>query len=283
MAIRAAQSRPDCALSFLLECTVRLSQLEAPRRLATLTIIAPWLDELDMSSNTAETDPGEVITEHQALSNLVYLAVRFGDDHMEEIKEIFLSFAGAGNTGNSTALVKYLFEQGGRRKSSEFVMHAQRILACFADSEAGDHIFEEICNFVEPSAMAALPETNVQRSPLTSLADLDTLMRSDTTKPQLFSTGQLALLFACQLLPSRTHDEQLGKRLPTLLHVALAHCDHASPALREQSQMAVFQVLRAWICDISNVPAQDAAAVWSAAELKDDFLIPVGNYTVLEG
>ena len=267
MALQIAAIYQDHALAFLADSTTRLSQLEAPRRQATLSILPAWLARLDLASDPSDLKPEELAAEHRALSNLMYLAIRFGDDHLEEIKKVFVSFAGSGQSNNTTALVKFLFEQGGRRRSPEFVAHAERIMACLADSDAGDLIFEEICNFVEPAAMAALPEAEV-RNPATSLTDLDGLMGSPNAAQQTFSTGQLALLFAGQLLPRRLSDVKLGKRLPTLLHVALVHCDHASSALRDPCQSMLFQVLRAWICDVSNVPSEDEAAVWANAELK---------------
>ncbi|ORY25725.1 putative cell polarity protein [Naematelia encephala] len=271
LAMRLADTFADNAPGFLSECTNRLSQLEAPRRQATLSILPPWLEVLEVAAESNRS-PEDATIDHQILSNLMYIAVRFSDDHLDDIQEIFLAFAGSTNSRNTTALVKYLFEQGSKRRSPEFVTHAQRIMACLAQSEAGSDMFEEICNFVEPSAMAALPEADVPPSPMTSLANLDTLMSAPSARSQSFSTGQLALLFAGELLPHQLDDMELSSRLPTLLHIALVHSDHASSALREQCQSVLFQVLRVWICDMSNVPQEDAPAIWSTAELKTNAL-----------
>ncbi|WWD15776.1 hypothetical protein CI109_100199 [Kwoniella shandongensis] len=270
MSTQLAAIYADRAFEFLAECTTRLSQLEAPRRQATLSILAPWMAYLDLASDTSELNPEDAAIEHQALHNLVYLGVRFSDDHLDIVKRILTTFAGseAGHTSNTTALVKFLFEQGGRRKSPDFVAHAQKIMACLAQSSAGDTIFEEICNFVEPSAMAALPEADVPPSPMSSLVNLDTIMSAPSARSQTFSTGQLALLFAGELLPHRLDDIELVQQLPTLLHAAFIHCDHASPVLRDQGQLVFFQVLRSWITDVSNVPTEDAATIWTNAEHK---------------
>ncbi|WWC61281.1 uncharacterized protein I303_103862 [Kwoniella dejecticola CBS 10117] len=279
MSQQLASIYADHAFQFLAECTTRLSQLEAPRRQATLSILRPWVEYLDLASDTSELSPEDAAAEHAALQNLVYLAVRFSDDHLDDIKSIFVSFADAGcahqqssppqnqNT-NTTALMRFLFEQGGKRKSPEFVAHAQRIMACLAQSKAGDTIFDEICNFVEPNAMAALPEADIPPSPMSSLVNLDSLMNAPSSRSQAFSTGQLALIFAGELLPHRLDDIELGKRLPALLHAALIHTDHTSSALRDQAQSVLFQTLRAWMCDLSNVPTGDAAAIWSSTEYK---------------
>ncbi|WWC85329.1 uncharacterized protein L201_000192 [Kwoniella dendrophila CBS 6074] len=280
MSSQLAAMYADHAFEFLAECTTRLSQLEAPRRQATLSILRPWVEYLDLASDTSELSPEDATAENQALQNLVYLSIRFSDDHLEEIKSILVAFADAGfshqpshpqtqeHNTNTTALMKFLFEQGGKRKSPEFVYHAQRIMACLAQSKAGDTIFEEICNFVEPSAMAALPEADIPQSPSSSLVNLDSLMNVPSSRSQTFFTGQLAFIFAGELLPHRLNDIELGKRLPSLLHAALIHADHTSPALRDQAQSVLFQALRSWICDLSNVPASDAAAIWLSTENK---------------
>jgi hypothetical protein len=267
MANRLAEVYSDHALAFLRESSTRLSQLEAPRRQATLSILTPWLSRLDLAPDASDSTPEEMAGDYEALSNLMYLAIRFSDDHLDEIKEIFMSFASNLRSSNTTALVKFLFEQGGKRKSPEFVNHAQRIMACLAQSDAGDMVFEDICNFVEPSAMATVVESDVAPSPMTSLVDLDSLMAATSARQQTFSTGQLALLFASELLPYRLGDIELYRRLPTLLHVALVHSDHSGAVLREQCQGVLFQVLRTWISDTSSVSG-DTNAIWQAAEHK---------------
>lgn len=241
---RLADLYPDCTVAFLAECTARLSQLEAPRRQATLAILPAWLMELELAPDATEQDI--IIETHRALSSLMYVAVRFSDDHLDDVREIFSAFAGHGHGGNTTALLKYLFEQGGRRKSPDFVAHAQRVMACLAPN-AGEVMFDEICNFIEPSAMASLPDSDSPIDPVGSLANLDSLLSASLARHQVYSTGQLALIFAGDILPHRLDDTELMKRLPTMLHVALIHADNSGAPLREQCQAVLFQVLRAWI------------------------------------
>ena len=261
MSLRLAEIYPDNALEFLSECTTRLSQLEAPRRQATLSILPAWMGVLELAPDTTDADISA--QDHRALSNLVYLAVRFSDDHLDEIRQVFLTFAGE-HKGNTTALVKFLFEQGGKRKSPEFVGHAQRIIACLAQSDAAETLFEEIFNFVEPSAMASLSDVDVPLTPAGSLANLDALLSAPSTRSQTFSAGQLALLFSGELLPYRLGDVELSKRLPTLLHVALVHVDNPGPALRDQCQAVLFQVLRAWIASHTSTSPDATASIQSA-------------------
>ncbi|ORX39679.1 cell morphogenesis N-terminal-domain-containing protein [Kockovaella imperatae] len=257
----------DRALDFLTECTARLGQLEAPRRQATLSIIPAWLSHLDLAPDTSMVSDEDAKVEHGALSNLMYLSVRFGDDHLDEIRRIFKSFAESPDSGNTHALTRYLFDQGSRRKSLDFVSHAQRVMACLAQSTAVETMFDDIFSLVEPSAMAALPEANPPPESDSSLVNLDSLFTSHS-KSQVFSTGQLALLFIGELLPLRLGEAELSKRMLTLLHVALIHCDHPGSALRDQCQSIFFQVLRAWTCDTSLVRPDDSRSAWSIAQAK---------------
>lgn len=269
MTNRLANLYPNLAMPFLTECSMRLGHLEAPRRRATLSILPPFLKVLELEADTSQLGPDEIAQDQQALSSLVYLVVRFSDDHLEDIQDIIVSFAGSGRSRNTTALVKFLFEQGAKR-SPEFVQHAQQIIACLAATPAGDIIFEEVYGFVDPSDIATSAHAHVPATPSISLANLDALFTTSArTKP--LSQGQMALLFAGELLPNRLGSPSLSNRLPTLLHVAFIHCDDPNTVLREQAQRVFFQVVRAWLCDLTNIQTADAAdrvALWGAAEIK---------------
>ena len=265
MARRIAPLFADHAVAFLAECTTRLSQLDAPRREATLNILPPWMSEIDLSS-AVDASQEELVLENQALMNLMYISVRFSDDHLLLLKDIIHNFAGTADRRNRTALIRFLFEQGGKRKSPDFVVRAQQIIAFLATCPAGSALFEEIASLIEPSAMAARPEVDVPPSAASSLVNLDSLMT--TSRPETYSTGQLALLFAGELLPFQKVGMDLESFLPTLLHAAIIHSDHASSLVRISAQSLIFQVLRMWICEAGAIPAADAAAFRDVAESK---------------
>lgn len=259
---RLASIYADHALAFLAESVSRLSQLEAPRRTATLSVLPSWMGYIELSVDTSDSSD----LEQHALANIMYLAIRFLNDHLIEVCDVLAAFASAEDTANTTALVKYLFDQGARRRSAEFVLYSQRVLACLSLGEAGEEIFIDICDFIQPDYMA-LSSEEIAPSPHTSLADLDAITSVPPGKGQTFSTGQLALLFAGELLPHRIDDPSISTQLPTLLHVALIHCDSPVGLIREQSQSILFQILRVWICDLSEVTSNNASA-WAVAEHK---------------
>lgn len=265
---RLAEIYADHAMPFLGESVSRLSQLEAPRRAATLSVLPAWMPYIELSVDPAEMSPDQAEIEQRALANIMYLSIRFINDHLMEVSDVLSAFANSGDTANTTALVKYLFEQGAKRRSPEFVLYSQRVLSCLSLGSASEDIFSDICDFVEPSYMASMSDPDLTPTPMTSLADLDATLAVPPGKGQSFSTGQLALLFAGELLPHRLNDPGLATRLPTLLHVAMAHCDSPIAMIREQSQAILFQVLRVWICDTAIISDSDAAAIWTTAEHK---------------
>ena len=169
------------------------------------------------------------------------------------------------------ALIKHLFEQSAKRRSPEFVAQAQRIVACLARCEGADMVFDEICGFVEPASMAAVADAEADPSRSDSLANLDAVMAGG--RSHSFSTGQLAFIFATDMLPYRLRDIDMAKQLPILLHVALSQCDSPSTFIREQAQTGLFQILRAWISDLSNVFTKDSSSMWTAAESKLSALV----------
>ncbi len=98
-----------------------------------------------------------------------------------------------------------------------------------------------------------------------SFADLDQLLSASSRPPQTFSTGQLAFLFAGELLPYRIDDAELGKRLPMLLHVALVLSD--SPNLTVRGGRPKHLLPDSPGMDLSS-PPDDAHDRWSGAEAR---------------
>ncbi len=90
--------------------------------------------------------------------------------------------------------------------------------------------------------MAGVAEAEAQPMAYDSFADLDQLLSASSRPPQTFSTGQLAFLFAGELLPYRIDDAELGKRLPMLLHVALVLSDSPNLTVRSGAQSIFFQI-----------------------------------------
>ena len=244
--------------AMLSEFTRRLPLIEASRRATILGLLPEWLRGLvlhtaDASIESYPAAPPEVVLYRAFLnlSNLFCLTVRYGDEHNFEIQEIWSSLVAASDDLQSAdAVVSFLIEQGLHFRSEQVVTHSKRVVSCISHTQAGPHIFEQLCVMIEPSRMIQVPR--VASAPVPG-PDHRHLYRADLTKllpepePTLaFSEGQLALFYVGEMTYERR--EQLESSLPTLLHAIFMHIDSRSAFVRAQMVELFEQLMR---CTIS--------------------------------
>jgi hypothetical protein len=250
---------------------MRLTNIEAGRRPVILAIIPAFLGKIDLEptpddyddlDEPAQPSPASTYTSYLILSSLLFIAVRFGDGNTTELQNIWTSLASGPYERNCNAIIKFLIQQSSRRCSLEFVGHAKQVIASLAESHVGPVVFEDLCGFIEPSAMVQSPALDEPRSPGHDgspprfVPDLDALFPLPT-KPQPLTTGQLALFFLGEMMLERTREPALDVHLPILLHATLTLVDHASPLIRDQAQTVLFQILWAWTCDEGQVDTEE--------------------------
>ncbi|TKY90551.1 hypothetical protein EX895_000549 [Sporisorium graminicola] len=244
--------------AMLSEFTRRLPLIEAARRATNLGLLPEWLRGLVLHTADASLDsypaaPLEVVLYRAFLnlSNLFCLTVRYGDEHNFEIQEIWSSLVAASDDLQSAdAVVGFLIEQGLHYRSEQVVNHSKRVVSCISHTQAGPHIFEQLCAMIEPSRMIQVPRTASVPVPG---PDHRHLFRADLTKllpePEstlAFSEGQLALFYVGEMTYERR--EQLETSLPTLLHAIFMHIDSRSAFVRPQMVELLEQLMR---CTIS--------------------------------
>lgn len=244
--------------AMLSEFTRRLPLIEASRRATILGLLPEWLRGLILHTADASLDsypaaPLEVVLYRAFLnlSNLFCLTVRYGDEHNFEIQEIWSSLVAASDDLQSAdAVVGFLIEQGLHFRNEQVVNHSKRVVSCISHTQAGPHIFEQLCAMIEPSRMIQVPRTASVPVP-----DLDHrhLFRADLRKllpepePTLaFSEGQLALFYVGEMTYERR--DQLETSLPTLLHAIFMYIDSRSAFVRAQMVELFEQLMR---CTIS--------------------------------
>lgn len=287
IAVTLADRFSSSAGEVLSECTLRLSQVEAIRRPIILAICPAFLAHIDLNrtataatvaaSSSASADDYSPTTglvppassspfsAQLALSNLLFIAVRFGEQHPTEMQDIWISLACGPFPNNCNSIIKFLIQQCSRRSSLEFVLHAKRVIASLAESPIGPTVFEDLCGFIEPAAMVQSPVVEDPRSPPANgsasfIPDLDALFPLPT-KSHALTTGQLALLFVGEMMLERAREPSLDSRLSVLLHATLTLVDHPTSLIREQAQTLLFQILWAWTCEAGEV---EEGTDWSA-------------------
>lgn len=244
--------------AMLSEFTRRLPLIDASRRPTILGLLPEWLRGLILHTADASLDsypaaPPEVVLYRAYLNlcNLFCLTVRYGDEHNFEIQEIWSSLVAASEDLQSAdAVVCFLINQGLHFRSEQVVTHSKRVVSCISHTQAGPHIFEQLCAMIEPSRMIQVPRNASVPSPD---PDHRHLFRADLTKllpepePTLaFSEGQLALFYVGEMTYERR--EQLETSLPTLLHAIFMHIDSRSAFVRTQMVELFEQLMR---CTIS--------------------------------
>ncbi|KAJ1030345.1 hypothetical protein NDA16_001255 [Ustilago loliicola] len=240
--------------AMLSEFTLRLPLVDASRRATILGLLPEWLRGLILHTAEVHVDdfpaaPPEVVLYRAFLnlSNLFCLTVRYGDEHNFEIQEIWSSLVAASEDLQSAdAVVTFLIDQGLHFRSEQVVNHSKRVVSCISHTQAGPHIFEQLCSMIEPSRMIQAP-----RHAPAPMPDPDHrhLYRADLTKllpepePTLaFSPGQLALFYVGEMTYERR--EQLDTSLPTLLHAIFLHIDSRSAFVRSQVVELFEQLMR---------------------------------------
>ncbi|KAJ9476862.1 Cell morphogenesis protein PAG1 [Pseudozyma hubeiensis] len=254
--------------AMLSEFTRRLPLIDASRRATILGLLPEWLRGLilhtaDIGKDSYPAAPPEVVLyrTYLNLSNLFCLTVRYGDEHNFEIQEIWSSLVAASDDLQSAdAVVSFLIAQGLHFRSEQVVIHSKRVVSCISHTEAGPHIFEQLCTIIEPSRMIQVPRNASAPSPD---PDHRHLFRADLTRllpepePTLaFSEGQLALFYVGEMAYERR--DQLETCLPTLLHAIFMHIDSRSAFVRTQMVKLFEQLLR---CSISIGTIQVSHAV----------------------
>lgn len=244
--------------AMLSEYTLRLPAIDQARRATTLGLLPEWLRDFNLLQ-AADQDEFPYPT-YLVLSNLLFLTVKYGDGHNFEIQDIWSSLAGDSQPMNGNAIIKFLIEQALKRRSPQFVIHAKRVISCLSHTIIGPQMFDELCGFIEPASMIPVPRDEVatQFDPHLRhlyLADIDKLLPAPSRR-QIFSPGQLALLFVGELTYERF--EQLNVHLPVLLHAVFMQIDNFTPFVQEQMASIFEQLLRSFV---STAPGSEDESV----------------------
>lgn len=253
-------------VAFVCEATARLSFIDPSRRSTTLGLLPDWLRDIDLLQGADSAGGGNEITYCSllVLSNLLYLTVKYGDEHNFEIQDAWASLAeGSQVFFNSNAIVKFLVEQGLCYRSATFVIHAKRVVSCLSQTIIGPPMFDELCAFIEPTSVIPVPrdQTTVQPSAPAHRnlfrANLDAML-SMPSKQWVFSPGQLALIFIGEL--TYEPSDRLNAKLPTLLHAIFVQIDSVIPFVQEQAVATFEQLMRSLASMNATVIGSEAVA-----------------------
>lgn len=264
-----ADKFPEYKVAMLCEYTLRLPSIDLIRRATTLGLLPEWLHQIELVEEGY--DSSSVILPRRAtlvLDNLLFLTIKYGDEHNFEIQDMWASLAeGPQSSLNASIVVKFLIQQALYLRSSLFITHAKRAVSCLSHTVLAPPLLSELCSYIEPSSMIPVPlELESMSLPDADLdhlhlADIESLLPPPSRK-QTFSPGQVALLFVGELTYEKAY--LLYDQLPLLLHVIFMNVDSLSPFTQEQV-MAMFEQL------LRSLTAEQATGKGSSSQVEQFF------------
>jgi hypothetical protein len=242
-----AHLKPEEALAMIIECTARVTQLDASRRPLTLSIMSPWLQQVDLRK------PGESSPEsaRAVLDRVFFLGIRLGQDHHTEMCDLWNSLISVDSARNTQPVIVYLLRQATSRQPGEAFEHARRAMSHFAGTPAGHIIFQALCTLIDSEHFVCLKceaEPSTTNSQIPSFSYLDDVL-GQYLPVQSVSNGQMAMLLAGQLAPAALVDLVDGSAMTIakLLHALVSQVVVDIPTVRKECQTLLFRLLSAWI------------------------------------
>ncbi|KAJ3185369.1 Cell morphogenesis protein PAG1 [Gaertneriomyces sp. JEL0708] len=255
-----------------------------------LIFMLPWIRNVDLFPIVFDSDSesvgmpmsedATVETSRVILNNLFYLTIKYGDDYVTEIENIWAQLvqpavdeegveaADTNDHGDDeerwwrhvTAIITYLLSVGVNKRNPKFVTHARKVMVYIARTRACEIILQELVNKIAPKSLvpAGLDAGSPQQPPIPQLqqqmdmaaraglymADLSHVL-VDMPKRPAFSKGQLA----CVLLVDLAVEvgTLLRPHLPLLLHVIFVQLDHFITLICEQNRLLLINLIQSII------------------------------------
>ncbi|KAF9203309.1 Cell morphoproteinsis protein PAG1, partial [Haplosporangium sp. Z 27] len=246
LSARLAQDRPEQTYPLLSEAMMRFDLVRPVWRGDMLYYIAPWLGNVELVVD----DEDELnMTSFVVLTNLFYLTVKYGDDHVKEVENLWVQLVAGDNFANIRPILVFLLDLGIDKRNPEFVHPAKKIIVFLGRTTACSRVVDILVSEITPKAM--VPKSKQERAhlqqPLTSefyLANLDSLMDGMEKRPA-FSRGQLATVLLVDLAVEA--GAELRRHLPLLLQALFVQLDHYTALIREQTRSLLVHLIHSVI------------------------------------
>ncbi|KAG0357861.1 Cell morphogenesis protein PAG1 [Gamsiella multidivaricata] len=246
LSARLAQDRPEQTYSLLSEAMMRFDLVHPGWRGEMLYYIAPWLENVEL---VVDGDDELSTTSFVVLTNLFYLTVKYGDDHVKEIETLWVQLVAGDNFANIRPVIVFLLDLGLEKRNPEFVHPAKKVIVFLGRTSACSRMVDILINEISPKAM--VPKLKQERNhfepPFTSefyLANLDSLMNGMEKRPA-FSRGQLATVLLVDLAVEA--GAELRRHLPLLLQTLFVQLDHYTALICDQTRSLLVHLIHSII------------------------------------
>ncbi|KAF9967252.1 Cell morphogenesis protein PAG1 [Mortierella alpina] len=246
LSARLAQDRPERTYSLLSEAMMRLDLVGSVWRGEMLFYIAPWLGNVELLMD--EKDELSM-TSFVVLTNLFYLTVKYGDDHVKEVENLWVQLVAGDNFANIRPILVFLLDLSLEKRNPEFVHPAKKVIVFLGRTTACSRMVDILTSDISPKAMVPKlkQERNHLRPPFLPdfyLADLDSLI-TGTEKGPAFSRGQLATVLLVDLAVEA--GAELRRHLPLLLQALFVQLDHYTALIRDQTRSLLVHLIHSII------------------------------------
>ncbi|KAI8820541.1 cell morphogenesis N-terminal-domain-containing protein [Fimicolochytrium jonesii] len=277
-----------------------------------LVLMVPWVRNVQLSADGPDpSDSSQKVRigspSHTVLMNLFYLTVKYGDEHVAELENIWMQLVEpTGNAGkqgglegfappsqdrsNSNTLsqhtnmiIDFLLDIGVQKRNPKFVTHAKKVIVYLARTVVCSHLVDALIGRINPKSM--IP-TGLEESGLAP----DNRGR---VKPEMIGEGlqpnatyheanlEQVLVdmpkrpafskgqLACVLLVDLAVElgSALRAHLPLLLHVIFVQLDHFITLICEQNRLLLINIIQSTIP--RDVAGKHIDTVHAALSLKE--------------
>ncbi|KAG0033981.1 Cell morphogenesis protein PAG1, partial [Podila clonocystis] len=246
LSARLAQDRPEQTYSLLSEAMMRFDLVRSVWQGEMLYYIAPWLGNVEL---VVGEDDELSMTSFVVLTNLFYLTVKYGDDHVKEVEDLWVQLVAGDNFANIRPILVFLLDLGLEKRNPEFVHPAKKVIVFLGRTSACSRVVDILISEISPKAMVPKlrQERNHARSPFLTefyLANLDSLMNGMEKRPA-FSRGQLATVLLVDLAVEA--GAELRRHLPLLLQALFVQLDHYTALICDQTRSLLVHLIHSII------------------------------------
>ncbi|KAI8602189.1 cell morphogenesis N-terminal-domain-containing protein [Dissophora ornata] len=246
LSARLAQDRSEQTYSLLSEVMMRFDLVHPIWRGEMLYYTAPWLGNVEL---VVDEDDELSMTSFVILTNLFYLTVKFGDEHVKEIENLWVQLVAGDNFGNIRPIIVFLLDLGLEKRNPEFVHPAKKVIVFLGRTSACSRMVDILISEISPKAMVPKlkQERNHIQPPFASefyLANLDSLMNGMEKRPA-FSRGQLATVLLVDLAVEA--GAELRRHLPLLLQALFVQLDHYTALICDQTRSLLVHLIHSII------------------------------------
>ncbi|KAF9908249.1 Cell morphogenesis protein PAG1 [Linnemannia zychae] len=246
LSARLAQDQAEQTYSLLSEAMMRFDLVRTVWRGEMLYYIAPWLGNVEL---VVDEDDELSLTSFVVLTNLFYLTVKYGDDHVKEVENLWVQLVAGDNFANIRPIIVFLLDLGLEKRNPEFVHPAKKVIVFLGRTSACSRMVDFLVGEISPRAMVPKlkQERNHIQPPFVSeffLANLDSLINGREKRPA-FSRGQLATVLLVDLAVEAGAD--LRRHLPLLLQALFVQLDHYTALICDQTRSLLVHLIHSII------------------------------------